>query len=329
MPSGSNTRSRRNTSSGLTGGAGDQHAEHVGAGVVQPPLARLVEQRQRRQPAHPLVGLRRHLRCRRPAPRPSSPIASSSGCGHGAAKSMPSPRRKVRRSRTVIGRCAGHGVAVDRSPRVDEDPPVGELGQQVVDRIVEPQPALLDEDQGADRDDRLGHRRDAEDRCRGEPVAPSPRVRVPATPDLDVVVAGGQPGDAADGVALHVAGHDVAQPPEAGQDRIHSCRYLTATTAPQLIAPAVTGASCPGRRELHARRNAGQGERQGRAAGVATVSGRRSRQHREIRGSGAKHVVANTIVGTLSCIGNEQPFVGGPNAAAKIEGHCAAGDRRR
>ena len=40
--------------------------------------------------------------------------------------------------------------------------------------------------------------------------------------DLDVVAACGQPGDAADVAALHVAGHDVAQPLEPRRHRIHS-----------------------------------------------------------------------------------------------------------
>ena len=39
----------------LVRGAGDEDAEHVGAGVVHPSLAGLVDERQRTEPAHPLV----------------------------------------------------------------------------------------------------------------------------------------------------------------------------------------------------------------------------------------------------------------------------------
>ena len=172
MPSGSNTRSRRNTSSGCPAARAIEHAEHVGAGVVQPALARLVQQRQGAEPAHPLVGLGRHLRLRR--------AGAQAELAHRLEQRLrprrlevhaePEPEREhvVQRDRPV----GGDGVAVDRAPRVDEHPPVGELGQQVVDGIVEPQPALLDEDQRADGDDRLGHRRDAEDRVAADRLAP-------------------------------------------------------------------------------------------------------------------------------------------------------------
>ena len=55
------------------------------------------------------------------------------------------------------------GLTVDRPSWLDEHPAVGQLREQLVDRLVEAQPALLDQEQGADRDDRLGHRGDPED----------------------------------------------------------------------------------------------------------------------------------------------------------------------
>ena len=227
IPSGSNTRSRRNTSSGWPGGAGDEHAEDVRAGVVQPALARLVQQRQRRRagastrraPAAPAVA-------GGPPPRPSSAIASSSGCGHGASKSMPQPSRNVSTSRSVIGRSRGDGVAVDRPARIDEHPPVGELGQQLVDRLVEAQPALLDEDQRGDRDDRLRHRGDSEDGVALHRIARR-RGSARRTADGDVVVARHQPGGAAQRAVLHVAGHHLGQPiePLAIRNRSRNVRH--------------------------------------------------------------------------------------------------------
>jgi hypothetical protein len=39
-------------------------------------------------------------------------------------------------------------------------------------------------------------------------------------------------------------------------------------------------------------------------------------------GPGLKRVLSNSITGTLSCLGNEQPFVGGPNSAGSTAGDC-------
>ena len=65
----------------------------------------------------------------------------------------------AQRDRAVGGHRIVEG-AVDRA----QDLAVGQLGQPFVDRIVEPELALLDEDHGADRRDRLGHRGEPEDR---------------------------------------------------------------------------------------------------------------------------------------------------------------------
>jgi hypothetical protein len=54
-------------------------------------------------------------------------------------------------------------VIADGPFAAGQHPAVGQLGKQVVDRVVEPEPALLDEDERGHRGDRLGHRRDAED----------------------------------------------------------------------------------------------------------------------------------------------------------------------
>ena len=63
----------------------------------------------------------------------------------------------------------GHGV-VERAVSPGQHPPRSELGQELVDRVVEPEHALLDQDEGGDGGDRLRHRRDAEDRVRLGPA---------------------------------------------------------------------------------------------------------------------------------------------------------------
>jgi len=95
-----------------------------------------------------------------PIRTPCSRIAFWIGNVSGGAMMMPKPSRKVSRSRRVIDRLAGHRV-VDRPVEPAQDPAVGQLGQQPVHRLVEPQPALLHKDQGRDGRDRLGHGGDA------------------------------------------------------------------------------------------------------------------------------------------------------------------------
>lgn len=93
---------------------------------------------------------------------------------------MPTPSWKDRTSRTVIGRRAGT-VSPSIGPRVDQHPTTCQLGQQLVDRVVEAEPALLYEDEGAtatmglviDEIRKMVSRRTH--RC-------SPRVITPATP---------------------------------------------------------------------------------------------------------------------------------------------------
>lgn len=39
-------------------------------------------------------------------------------------------------------------------------------------------------------------------------------------------------------------------------------------------------------------------------------------------GTGSKQVVSNTVSEDLQCLGNDPPFVGGPNVAQQAEGQC-------
>ena len=130
----------------LTGGACDQHAEDVRSGVVEPPLTRLVQQRQRGQPADPLVGRRRYL-------RPRWTVAQPEG-GHRLDQRLRprcgevDPQPELERQHVADGdrTAGGDRRAVDGPAWVDEHATVGQLGQQVLDGVVEPQPALLDEE---------------------------------------------------------------------------------------------------------------------------------------------------------------------------------------
>ena len=145
IPSGSRALAQEHVE-WLSGCPGDDHAQHVGAGVVQPVLPRLVQQRQRAQPADPLVGFGRTLRPRwsvaqfQRAHRLEQRLRPRRGEVH--SESEAEGEHIAERDR-AFGR---NGLAVDRATRVGEHTPVGELGQQVVDRLVEAQPALLDEE---------------------------------------------------------------------------------------------------------------------------------------------------------------------------------------
>ena len=139
-------------------------------------------------------------------------MASSSGCGRGIEVHAEAElERQHVPDRDRAGR--GHGGAVDGAPSVDQHPPVGELGEEVVDRIVEPQPALLHEHEGGDGHDRLGHRHDPEDAVPADGLGPAPGQDA-GDPDLHVLVPGPEPRHAGDVIAFHMARHRLAQPVE-------------------------------------------------------------------------------------------------------------------
>jgi hypothetical protein len=80
-----------------------------------------------------------------------------------AVRSMPSPNVEVSRSRTVIGRLAGT-VLVQRAVGPLEHPPVGEFGQPRIHRVIQPQPAFVEQDHHRCDRERLGRRGHPEDR---------------------------------------------------------------------------------------------------------------------------------------------------------------------
>ena len=109
----------------------------------------------------------------------------------------------------------GDGLAIERLATIDEDPSVLELRQQFIDGVVQAQLALLDEQQRAYGDDRLGHGRDPEDAValdwRGLTAGQGP-----GDTHVDFVSTGGQPRQATDTVVLDMTGHDRAESVETG-----------------------------------------------------------------------------------------------------------------
>ena len=181
-----------------------------------PARAGLVEQREGREPAQPLVGFGRDLRC---GWRGADPEVV-----HRLHERLRERRVEVHAESGAEGQDVVHGdrafgcdgLPVDRPERVDEHAAVGELREQCVDGIVEAEQVLLHQDQRRDRGDRFGDRRDAElavgfDRRRLAAREPSGHAPV------DVVTACRQPGHATHGVAVDVAEDGLADPPDPGR----------------------------------------------------------------------------------------------------------------
>lgn len=123
----------------------------------------------------------------------------------------------------------GHGFAVHRTTAVDQHPPSGELGQELVDRIVEPELAVLHQQHGRRRHDRLRHRGDAKDA-----VAAYWRLlstgEVTGDANLDLVASGGKPGNASDAVVGHMTSDDFTETTYAGRiESPHDCLTLRRT----------------------------------------------------------------------------------------------------
>ena len=192
------------------GGARDQDAEHLGARLVHPPLARVVDQGKTAEASHPLVGRERGRVRPRGDPRllhrPLDRVQPR-GSQH---RPYPEPQGQqvAQRDRPV----RGHGV-FERPVKALENLAVGQLGQQGVDRIVEPQPAFFHQDHGRHGRDRLGHRGDAEDGVPPHRVAAADRLRADRI-DARLAAPAGERDDTGRVAALDVPGHDAAHPVE-------------------------------------------------------------------------------------------------------------------
>ena len=145
----------------LIGGARDEHAEHVGARVIGPLLAGLMQQRQRTELLHPLV--RRHRR------RIGS--GQQTGVADGFLNRILAGRREyeshaeAERQQIARGdRPLRRHRLVDRRVDPRQHAAVGEFRQEAIDGIVEAQFAFFDQYHRRNRGDRFRHRRDAEQR---------------------------------------------------------------------------------------------------------------------------------------------------------------------
>ena len=207
----------RKSSNGRAGGARDQHGEDVEARVIQPPLARLMDQRQAGR-----------------SDRISSSGASGGGFGPG---SMPASLhrpldRPVARRLDDQAEAHAHGQQVAQRDRA-----VRRHG--VVERPVEPRSgpcgrrapassrstgsssrelAFLDQNHRGCRGDRLGHRGDAEDRIAPHRVAAGDDLHADRI-DMHFAAPAHHGDDAGCCAALDTLGQDVvhALEPRPGQ----------------------------------------------------------------------------------------------------------------
>jgi len=172
MPSGSKMRFAQERLQRLAGDARDQHPEDVGAAVIHPPFARLVDERQAPEAFHQLVRrMRRQVRARRDACfRHRGLDRVARGIGHHGADPEPKGQEIAQRDRT-LGR---HGI-VQRAVDGAQHLAVRQFGEPAVDRLIEPQLGLLDQDHGGDGGDRLGHRSDPEDGVAPHRILPACR----------------------------------------------------------------------------------------------------------------------------------------------------------
>lgn len=136
---------------------------------------------------------------------------SGSCVGHRHHDSIP----RGKGQQLAQGECAigGNGVA-DLAVETAQDLAIGEFGEEFVHGIVEPEAALLDQDQCGDRSDRLGHRGNPKDRVALHRRVPTMRECADGV-DMDLVVPGNERDDAGNVATLDVSIHDVVHAVEA------------------------------------------------------------------------------------------------------------------
>lgn len=117
--------------------AREQHTEHVGPGVVEPALTRLVHEGKGPEPAHPFVRRRRHLWLGRACAelelraRVEERLRPRRGEVHADAETE---RQRVMQCDRPL---SGDGLSVDRTTAVDQHTTISELWKKRVDGIVE------------------------------------------------------------------------------------------------------------------------------------------------------------------------------------------------
>ena len=149
------------------GGAGQQHAEDRGAGVVHPPLARLGQQRQRPERGDPGVRVRLHGRVGWPERRQPQFVRGRHNRPrlrrqeHLQARAEPECERQQVPGGDRAGR--RHGV-VQRAAHLPQHLPVRQFREQPVDRLVQPDESLGHQREGGGAGNRFGGRGDPEQR---------------------------------------------------------------------------------------------------------------------------------------------------------------------
>jgi hypothetical protein len=152
------------------------------AAVVHPALARLVDERERAEPANPLIRRRPGLvvleRVQRVGDRDRSRFGHHDAGAEGEGEQIPQRYRAF-------------GV-FERPARIGEHGHVRQFREELVDRIVEAERAVLDERHRAGGDDRLRHRAGPADRvgCHRRPRASAREGQIARCLDVDLAVAG-------------------------------------------------------------------------------------------------------------------------------------------
>ena len=125
-----------------------------------------------------------------------------------------------------------------------EDPNVAQLGQQLLDRVLQLHGSLVDEDHGGHRRHRFGERRDPEDVVAPQRFGVSERLRAD---DLHVHVVGvdhqcDEPGHR---LAFHVRGQHIVQPSHAvlRQSPIRHAAQCAIAIADPSLPPGLTPAA--------------------------------------------------------------------------------------
>ncbi len=171
--------------------------------MIHPILARLMHERQAAEALHQLVGRVRCEVCRRGDTCVGHRLLDRVllGVDHHRADTEAKGQKIAQRDR-ASGR---HGV-VERTVDALQHLAVRELGQQRVDRIVQPQLRFFDQDHGGRGRDRLDDRRDAENRVAPHRVLAAERLHAERI-DVRLAAAADEGHESGHPAALDMAGH--------------------------------------------------------------------------------------------------------------------------
>ena len=210
----------------LAGGARDERAKQVRAGVVHPALARLVRQRERAEPPQPLVLPRRGLRrggALAELELVHGEVDRAEASGGEVEPEAEAEGEQIAQGDRAVG---GHGL-IERAVEAGHHLAVRQLRQEALDRVVEAEQALLDQDHRQSGADRLGEGGDAEDGVALERAALvgllADHIDVDFAAPLDQR---DQPGHA---IRADVAGHDLVhslQPRPRELFLAHACSFM-------------------------------------------------------------------------------------------------------